>query len=86
MLWGVGAFALYVLGVARERRDVRVIGLSLFALALAKLFLYDLSSLSSITRAFSFLGVGAMLLVAGFFAERLVGSPRTPGPEGPTAT
>jgi uncharacterized membrane protein len=89
MLWGIGALGLYVIGLMRERRDVRVIGLSLFALALAKLFLYDLSSLSSITRAFSFLGVGAMLLVAGFFAERLVGSPdstRAPGVEGPTAT
>lgn len=75
VLWGIGALGLYVVGLVRERRDVRVAGLGLFALSLAKLFLYDLSSLSSITRAFSFLGVGAMLLVAGFFAERLVGSP-----------
>jgi uncharacterized membrane protein len=71
-LWGVGALALYVVGLARDRRSLRLVGLALFGLALAKLFLYDLSSLSSITRAFSFLAVGAILLAAGFFAERLV--------------
>lgn len=71
-LWGAGALALYVFGLTRDRRDLRVVGLALFGLALAKLFLYDLSKLSSITRAFSFLAVGAILLAAGFFAERLV--------------
>ncbi|MEP7334595.1 MAG: DUF2339 domain-containing protein, partial [Actinomycetota bacterium] len=71
-LWGIGALALYVGGVARDRRQVRIVGLALFGLALAKLFLYDLSSLSSITRALSFLALGAILLAAGFFVERLV--------------
>ena len=71
-LWGVGALALYVVGLARDHRGLRVVGLALFGLALAKLFLYDLSTLSSITRALSFLAVGAILLAAGFFAERLV--------------
>jgi len=71
-LWGIGALALYVVGLARDIRDLRVVGLTLLGLALAKLFLYDLSSLSSITRALSFLAVGAILLAAGFFAERLV--------------
>ncbi len=88
-LWGAGALVLYVVGLARDRSDLRVIGLALFGLALAKLFLYDLSSLSSITRAFSFLAVGAILLVAGFFAERLVGpgdDRPTHGTRGPRAT
>jgi uncharacterized membrane protein len=71
-LWGVGALALYVVGLARDRRGLRIVGLTLFGLALAKLFLYDLRTLSSITRALSFLAVGAILLAAGFFAERLV--------------
>ena len=71
-LWGIGALALYVVGLARERRQLRLVGLTLFGLALAKLFLYDLASLSSITRAFSFLAVGSILLAAAFFAERVV--------------
>jgi uncharacterized membrane protein len=39
--------------------------------SLAKIFLYDLPSLSSITRALSFLAVGALLLLGGFFYQRL---------------
>jgi uncharacterized membrane protein len=46
-------------------------GFALFAVSLGKLFLYDLSQLSSITRALSFLAVGAVLLLAGFFTQRL---------------
>ena len=80
-LWGVGALTLYVVGLARDSRELRIVGLSLLGLALAKLFLYDLSSLSSITRALSFLAVGAILLAAGFFAERIV----RPGAGGPPA-
>ena len=39
--------------------------------SLAKIFLYDPSALSSITRALSFLAVGAVLLLGGFFYQRL---------------
>ena len=69
--WGViGLVALYV-GLQRELRWLRLSGLGLFGLALAKLFLYDLAFLSSITRALSFLAVGAVLLLGGFFMQRL---------------
>lgn len=70
-LWGVVAFAAVLVGLRRGRRVVRLAGLGLFALALAKLFLYDLAALSSVTRALSFLAVGAVLLLAGFFYQRL---------------
>jgi uncharacterized membrane protein len=71
-LLGLGALGVYVVGLARDHRLLRIAGLTLFGLALGKLFLYDLSSLSSITRALSFLALGAVLLAAAFFAERLV--------------
>lgn len=71
-LLGIAALGIYVVGLARDHRPLRMAGLTLFGLALAKLFLYDLSSLSSITRAISFLALGAVLLAAAFFAERLV--------------
>jgi len=50
-----------------------------FGFALAKLFLYDLNALSSVTRAVSFLAVGAFMLAGGFFLQRrgdLPGRPR----------
>lgn len=70
-LWGTVGLALLVAGLRRGARDLRTGGLALFAASLAKLFLYDLANLSSITRALSFLAVGAVLLVGGFFYQRL---------------
>ncbi|MGZ8717371.1 MAG: DUF2339 domain-containing protein [Gaiellaceae bacterium] len=52
--------------------------LGLFVLSLGKLFLHDLRTLSSITRALSFLAVGAVLLLAGFFYQRLSSEAATP--------
>ena len=70
-LWGVlGLGALY-LGLARRRRGLRLAGFAIFGVSLGKIFLYDLSALSSITRALSFLAVGAVLLLGGFFYQRL---------------
>jgi uncharacterized membrane protein len=50
--------ALWV-GLRRGAQWLRLAGFALFGLALAKLFLCDLAFLSSITRVFSFLAVGA---------------------------
>jgi uncharacterized membrane protein len=69
--WGLlGLVALY-LGLSRRSPRLRRAGFGIFALSLAKIFLYDLSQLSSITRALSFLAVGGVLLLGGFFYQRL---------------
>jgi uncharacterized membrane protein len=69
--WGfLGLVVLYG-GLKRGLTWLRLVGFGLFAIALAKLFLYDLADLSSITRALSFLAVGAVLLLAGFFVQKL---------------
>lgn len=74
-LWGlIGLVALYV-GLKRDLRAVRLGGLTLFAVSLAKLFLYDLAALPALTRALSFLAVGAVLLLGGFFYQRLTAEP-----------
>ena len=70
-LWGtIGLVALY-LGLKRGSSSLRLAGFVLFGVSLIKIFLYDLSRLSSVTRALSFLAVGAVLLLAGFFYQRL---------------
>ena len=68
--WGMIGLALLYAGLRRWRR-LRLAGLAAFAVGLAKIFLYDLPALSSITRALSFLAVGAVLLLGGFFYQRL---------------
>jgi uncharacterized membrane protein len=71
--WGLIGLALLYIGLTRYRA-LRVAGFAMFAVSLAKIFLFDLPSLSSITRALSFLAVGAVLLLGGFFYQRLATS------------
>ena len=79
-LWALVGLALLVAGLLRGSAAIRYGGLALFGLSLAKIFLYDLSSLSSVARAFSFIFVGGLLLAGGFFLQRLsdrLGPPKT---------
>lgn len=69
--WGVLGLVLLAVGLRRRWTALRLAGLALFAVALAKIFLYDLSALSSMARALSFLGVGSVLLLAAFLYQRL---------------
>jgi uncharacterized membrane protein len=70
-LWALVGLGLLVAGLLRGSPAIRYGGLALFGLSLAKIFLYDLSSLSSVARAFSFIFVGGLLLAGGFFLQRL---------------
>jgi uncharacterized membrane protein len=70
-LWGGVGLALLVAGLKRRGRGLRLGGLALFGISLAKLFVYDLAFLSSVARALSFLAVGAVMIVGGFFYQRL---------------
>ena len=81
-LWALVGLALLVVGLLRGSALIRYAGLALFGLSLAKIFLYDLASLSSVARAFSFILVGGLLLAGGFFLQRL--SDRL-GPRAPDA-
>jgi uncharacterized membrane protein len=69
-VWAVVGLVLLILGLKRSRA-LQVGGLVLFGISLAKLFLYDLANLSSVTRAFSFVAVGMLIMVGGFFYQRM---------------
>lgn len=69
-LWGAIGLALLYLGLQRSTRALQLGGFALFGIALAKLFVFDLAYLSSVARAFSFLAIGSVLLLGGFFVQR----------------
>jgi uncharacterized membrane protein len=69
--WVLLGLGLLYAGLRRGSQPLRLAGFALFGVSLAKIFLYDLSSLSSVTRALSFLAVGGVLLAAGFFYQQL---------------
>jgi uncharacterized membrane protein len=69
--WGILALVSLYAGLRQRRALLRAGGFVLFAVSLGKIFLFDLPSLSSAQRALSFLAVGAVLLLGGFFYQRL---------------
>ena len=69
--WAIVGLVLLAVGLRRNWRDFRIGGLVLFAIAVVKIFLYDLSALSAMARALSFLAVGLVLLFAAFLYQRL---------------
>jgi uncharacterized membrane protein len=68
--WTVAALVLLLRGV--ESVPLRVAGLSLVVAALAKLVLFDLSSLDGMARVSAFLAAGLVLLAAGARYAKLV--------------
>jgi uncharacterized membrane protein len=68
--WTVGALVLLLRGV--DSVPLRVTGLSLVVAALAKLVLFDLSSLDGMARVAAFLVAGLVLLAAGARYAKLV--------------
>jgi uncharacterized membrane protein len=71
--WGLVGLALLYAGLRRRSTALRLGGFALLGISLAKIFLYDLANLSSITRALSFVAVGAVLLAGGLVYQRLAG-------------
>jgi hypothetical protein len=76
--WGLLGLALLYTGLTKNWRAVRIAGLVCFPIVLAKIFFFDLPSLSSLTRAVSFLAVGFVLLLGGFFYQRLTAEKELP--------
>jgi len=77
-LWAVTGVTALVIGLRRDVRDLRVGALGLLAVTIAKVFLYDLATLTSGWRIASFLALGLLLLGAGFAYQRLRPAPPLP--------
>ncbi len=66
--WSLLALALMVLATRRSLRTWWLAGALLLALVVAKLFFVDLSGVGTIERIISFVGVGVLTLLIGWFA------------------
>jgi len=68
IVWGIGGLSTMVLGTRFRRRNVWMAGAILMTVVVAKLFLVDLGNTGTLARVVSFLGVGVLLLVVGYFS------------------
>ncbi len=77
LLWTLYASALILAGVKRQSALLRWQALVLFGLAVAKVFLYDISYLDRFYRIVSFLILGVLLLVVSFFYQKKISRERS---------
>jgi uncharacterized membrane protein len=68
IIWTLMALSLMIGGHLRGRREVWLIGAALIGVVVAKLFFVELSNRGGLARIVSFIGVGVLLLVVGYFA------------------
>lgn len=68
IVWTLMALSLMIGGHLRRRREVWLIGAALIGVVVAKLFFIELSNRGGLARIVSFIGVGVLLLVVGYFA------------------
>jgi uncharacterized membrane protein len=68
IVWGIEGLSAMLVGARSRRRGVWLVGAALMGVVVAKLFLVDLGNTGTLARVVSFLGVGVLLLVVGYFA------------------
>ena len=68
VFWSLLALATMVFGTRRGERALWMVGAALMGVVVAKLLLVDLSRTAGITRIISFVGVGVLMLVIGYFS------------------
>ncbi|CAN7436842.1 DUF2339 domain-containing protein [Mesorhizobium sp. LjNodule214] len=71
-LWLAIGVVLLTAGVWLKSQVLRIASAALIAIAVLKVFLFDMSELEGVLRALSFIGLGAVLIGIGLFYQRLL--------------
>lgn len=73
ILWSIGSFALMLLGMRLRLKTYRIISISLFALTILKLFIYDISDVGQGGKIAAFVLLGIILLIVSFLYQKIKG-------------
>lgn len=68
ILWGVTALTVTLVATRIGSRPAWIAGASILSLVVIKLFFVDLAGVGSVARIVSFLGVGSLMLLIGYFS------------------
>ena len=71
ILWGISSFGMMWLGMKHRYKPLRIISLSLFAMTLIKLFLFDIRNIGEGGKIAAFILLGGLLLTVSFMYQRL---------------
>ncbi|MDX2305485.1 MAG: DUF2339 domain-containing protein [Microscillaceae bacterium] len=70
LLWSLYSLGLIGYGIYQKRKYLRLAGIFLFGITLAKLFLADINYNSTLNMILAFVGMGILLLVTAFVYQR----------------
>jgi len=68
LFWSLLALAVMVMATRRALRAPWIVGAALMGVVVVKLFLVDLSSVGTVERIVSFIGVGVLMLLIGYLS------------------
>lgn len=71
IVWALCSFTLMWLGMHYKQRTLRIISLTVFSVALIKLFLFDLADISEGGKIAAFILLGILLLTISFMYQKL---------------
>jgi uncharacterized membrane protein len=69
--WTMTGLGAVVYGLLRDERRLRLGGLALLGVAIAKVYTYDLAELDELARVLSFIALGLLLLAGAFAYQRI---------------
>jgi uncharacterized membrane protein len=70
ILWGLYSLFLVFIGIIKSIKDFRFAAITLFAITLLKLFIYDMSGLNTIGKTIVFVSLGILLLIISFLYNK----------------
>lgn len=70
ILWATYSFLLIFRGIKQKQRFIRIAAFALFGITIVKLFVYDLTTLSTISKTIVFVALGLILLASSFLYNK----------------
>ena len=71
VLWGIFAFVFLIFGIKKQNKTLRIIALTLLALTIVKLFLFDISNVSETGKIIAFILLGILVLIISFVYQKI---------------
>jgi hypothetical protein len=71
ILWGLCSLLLMILGMKFKLKTLRIISLTIFGVALLKMFVFDIQEMSEGGKIAAFISLGVLLLIISFMYQKL---------------
>ena len=70
IIWGIYALLIISFGIWKRKKHLRIAAIVFFGITLAKLFLYDLANLNTISKTIVLVALGILLLIISFLYNK----------------